>query len=201
MVATWAGVALITLLPAGTSLSAPPTSNAEPSESDRLSMSPGVVCRDIVGYEDYEPLPNAALTSDEKLLIYFRPHRYAVDRSGDTYHIHLTQEGQVRRRGEKAVIYRKEKLLDYEWKGTKPPGPVYLRNTIAIKGLKPGDYDFDITLRDKFSKDPAVTQTVQFRVVLPAQTATSAKTEPEPTHPSPKKKEKARRVAPSRPEN
>ena len=36
-------------------------------------MTPGIVCRSIDGYEDYELLPEAAQTSEEKLLVYFRP--------------------------------------------------------------------------------------------------------------------------------
>ncbi len=178
----------------------PKSSPSSPSENDDLlAMTPGIVCRSINGYEDYEVLPNAALTSEEKLLVYFRPHRYAVDRSGDGYHIHLTQMGQVRKRGEKAVLLRKEKMLEYEWKGTKPPGPLYLRNTVALKGLKPGEYEFDITLRDKFSKDPAVTQTVQFRIIPLAQPDSGEDANASQPQSSPREtKKKARRVSPSR---
>ena len=200
LVATWASVALSVVLIVGVgeeSLHAgPPLSDPEVARDDLLSMSPGIVCREIEGYEKYEEMPDSALTSDEKLLIYYRPHRYAVDRGGDSYHIHLSQEGQLRKKGEKAILFRKDKLVDYEWKGTKTPGPLYLKNTIAIKGLKPGDYEFDITLHDKLSKDPAATQTVSFKIipaVMPDQ-----KAEEKPDAGSRVSKKQARRVAPPR---
>src|SRR5690348_16508282 len=53
----------------------PAPSEEAPAPTPRpggLRMSRAVVCRTINGYEDYEPLPDAAQTSEEKLLIYFR---------------------------------------------------------------------------------------------------------------------------------
>src|SRR5271154_3640918 len=47
-------------------------------EETSLRMTPGVVCRSIAGYEDYEPLPEAAQTAEEKLLIYFRPSGHRI---------------------------------------------------------------------------------------------------------------------------
>src|SRR4051794_7952723 len=40
---------------------------------NELRMTPAVACRSIEGFEDYEPLPDPALTSGEKLLIYYPP--------------------------------------------------------------------------------------------------------------------------------
>ncbi len=128
-------------------------------------MTPAVVCETIEGYEDYRPLPGASLTSDEKLLVYYRPLGYRVEQEGPSYRLRLTQDGQIRRRGEKAVLQKKAKLLDYEVKAKAPPGPIYLRNMISLKGLKPGEYDFDIILHDEVGAGPPAVQTVPFRVV------------------------------------
>jgi hypothetical protein len=141
-------------------------SSDQPESS--LRMSPGVVCRSIDGYEAYEPLPGAELTSDEKLLVYYRPSGYKVDQVGRLYEAHFTQDAQIRKRGEKAVLRQKKKLLDYNPKKAFPPQNISLRNTISLKGLPPGDYDLTIILRDEIAKSPPATQVVKFRVI-PAQ--------------------------------
>jgi len=131
-------------------------------------MSPGVVCRTIDGYEAYEPLPGAALTSDEKLLVYYRPAGYKSALVDGHYQAHFTQDAQIRKRGEKAILRQKLKILEYKPKNPTPPQYVYLRNTVSLKGLAPGDYDLTIILRDEVAKCPAATQVVKFRVI-PAQ--------------------------------
>jgi hypothetical protein len=144
-----------------------PRPGADDPESG-LRMSRAVVCRSIDGYEAYEPLPDAALTSDEKLLVYYRPVGYKSVLVDGLYQAHFTQDAQIRKRGEKAILRQKLKLLDYKPKNSSPPQYVYLRNTFSLKGLPPGDYDFTIILRDEVAKCPPATQVVRFRVI-PAQ--------------------------------
>ena len=152
---------------------APAPAPREPAAADAgtpaLTMTKPVACAAISGYEKYEVLPDAALTSDEKLQVYYRPLNYLVKRDGSTYRIHLIQDGQIRRRGEEAALLAKPKVLDYEWKGKEPPKlQVYLRNTIGLKGLQPGDYEYDITLHDALAPgEPVARQVLAFRVVPP----------------------------------
>jgi hypothetical protein len=139
---------------------------SQPSVRPSLRMSKAVVCQSIDGYEDYETLPGAAMTSDEKLLVYYRPFGYKSARVGDAYQAHFTQDGQVRRRGQKAILWEKKKLLDYTTpRCPQPPLQTYLRNTISLKGLKPGDYEFTIILHDEVAKGATATQVVDFRVI------------------------------------
>ena len=140
---------------------------ADDNESG-LGMSRGIVCRSIDGFEAYETLPGAELTSDEKLLVYYRPERYKTVLVDGRYEAHFTQDAQIRKRGEKAVLREKKKLLDYNPKTEYPPQNIFLRNTISLKGLPTGDYDLTIILRDEVAKCPAATQVVKFRVI-PAQ--------------------------------
>lgn len=172
-----------------------PTKEKKAEARDALSTSEAVACRSIDGYERYEVLPGASLTAEEKLLVYYRPLNYRVEETGGKYQIHLTQDGQIRRRGEKAVLLRKEKLLDCEFKTDQPPTPVFLRNTIALKGLKPGDYEFDIILHDKLGENRSVTHSLSFTivpVVLPKPETDASDPEPRPA-PAPKGRTKAKR--------
>ena len=132
-------------------------------------MSPAIACKSIEGYEDFEPLPDAALTSDEKLLVYYRPTGFRTEPVGDKFRAHLVQDAQIRRRGQKVVLKRRMKLLEYEVKSDIPPDLIYLRNTISLKGLKPGHYELDIILHDKIGGGSPATQVLAFQVVAAPQ--------------------------------
>jgi hypothetical protein len=155
--------------------------DTRPSTDDpenTLRMSRGVICRSIDGYEAYERLPGAELTADEKLLVYYRPEGYKTALVNGQYQAHFTQDAQIKKRGEKAVLRQKKNVLDYKPRNPIPPQNVYLRNTISLKGLPAGDYDFVIILRDEVAKSPAVTQVVKFRVVPAQDPRKAAETSP-----------------------
>ena len=149
------------------------------AEEPALTMTLPVACKTIMGFESYEELPGAALTTEDKLLVYYRPLGYKIETTQTGgYRAHLVQEARVRRRGEKAVIWSKP-ILDFEAKKQEPLGPIYLSNTIGMKKLKSGDYDLDIILHDKLA-DATVTQILRFQVV-PIKTEPGDKTKPPPS--------------------
>jgi len=168
-----------------------PESSPAPGKSAKtdagLRIIDPVVCRDIKGYEDYVELPDAELTSDEKLLVYYRPEGYKIVKREDKFAAHFTQVGQVRPLGKKKVLLRKSKLLDYEAKSDSPPDLIYIRNTFSLKGLPPGEYEYDMILKDANAEDSNVTESVKFRVI-PAKLP-----EPDPgTRPERKPRSRAR---------
>jgi len=132
-----------------------------------LRMSPGVVCRSIDGYEQYERLPGAAQTSDEKLLVYLRPLGYMTEPVDGEYQAHLVPDFQIRKRGEKAILREKKKAFEYKPKTRERPRLIYLKNVISLKGLPPGDYDLTIILHDELAKGTPATQVVKFRIIPP----------------------------------
>jgi hypothetical protein len=138
-----------------------------PSEKDDkpLAMTRAVACRSIDGFEQYEPLPGGALTADEKLQVYYRPLNYSTSQEGEVYRVHLIQDGQIRRKGEKAVLRSKKNILEYEPKSREPLGTIFLKNSVPLKGLPPGDYEYDIILRDENRPGPPVLQSLKFRIV------------------------------------
>jgi len=132
-----------------------------------LRMTPGIVCRSIAGYDDYEPLPEAAQTAEEKLLVYFCPLGHRIEQVDDLYQAHLVPDFQIRKRGEKAILRQKLKFYEYKPKSKEPPRSIYMKNVIALKGLPPGDYDLTIILHDEIAKGPPATQVVKFRIIPP----------------------------------
>jgi hypothetical protein len=133
--------------------------------ANSLHMTPAIVCRSIDGYEAYERLPGAAQTSEEKLLVYFRPLGYRTELVDGLYQAHLTPDFQIRRRGQKAILRQKERIFEYKPRESWPPENIYMRATISIKGLPPGDYDLTIILHDLMAKGSLATQVVKFKII------------------------------------
>jgi hypothetical protein len=148
-----------------TSSSAPDTASPDesPASEKRLAMSPAVACEKINGYEQFVPLKDAAITKDEKLLVYYRPLNYTVKKNGQKYQIYFSQEVRVRKRGQKEVLWSK-KLVDEKSEYPVVPTTYYLRNTIAVQALTPGDYDLDIILHDELAQAPPAQQVLHFTV-------------------------------------
>ena len=138
------------------------------AETASLEMSKAVACRSIEGDEEYEIWPGAELTAEEKLQFYYRPRNYTTVQERDGYRAHFTQDGQIRRQGEKTVLRWKKNILDYKAKIQEPLGPILLRNSFSLKGLPPGAYEYVIILRDELKPGSSATQSLRFRIVPPA---------------------------------
>ncbi len=132
-----------------------------------LAMEPGIVCKSIDGYENYEPLPDAAQTADEKLLVYFLPTGFQVEKVEKGYQPHLTVDGEIRKRGTKPILRQKKKLIDFKPVYATPPDWIYVKQAVSLKGLAPGDYDLTIILHDELGKGATATQVVKFKVIPP----------------------------------
>jgi hypothetical protein len=144
-----------------------------------FTMDPGVVCKSIDGFENYEPLPGAAQTSDEKLLVYFRPHGFQTEKVEGKVVGHLTADGELRKRGEKNLLRQKKKMLDYKPSAVGQPEFVYLKSSVSLKGLSPGDYELTIILHDELAKGATATQAIKFKVI-PAKDPRAEKPSPMP---------------------
>jgi hypothetical protein len=156
MAATWLTIAAIMAL----------GQNVSPSETDResLRMTPGVVCSKVEGFGRYVARERPEVDRNEKLLIYYQPIGHAYERRQSKYHVRMIEDVKIRPRGKKDVLWKKEKLGEFEKDFDDIPTNLYLYNTIAVKGLAPGEYDLVIELHDELSGHHA-SQIVAFRVV------------------------------------
>ena len=85
--------------------------------------------------------------------------------AGHRYRAKFSQDGRIRRKGEKTVLMKKDQLLEYEPFFETPTERIYLVNTIGLKGLPPGDYEFDIILHDGLDEGSTSTQSVPFTII------------------------------------
>lgn len=140
-----------------------PTPDDEPPH---LFLSDPIACRSIKGYEDYQPLEEPALTKDEKLFIYLRPSDHTIEPTDDgKFKIHLVEDVNVHRKGQKRVLWGKDKIIDYEETTEFPLRNVYLGSILSLKELPVGEYTAEIIVHDKLRKDEKATVTLDFRVV------------------------------------
>jgi hypothetical protein len=143
------------------------TAKKKMDRASGLVMEPGIVCKSIDGYEDYKRLPGAAQTSDEKLLVYIRTHGFQTEKVDKAVEGHLVADGEVRRHGQKAILRQKKSMLDYRPRAAVTPERVYLKASVSLKGLVPGDYDLTVILHDEIAKDISVSQVIKFKVIPP----------------------------------
>jgi hypothetical protein len=157
----------------------------EPVKDKRpqLDMSKAAACKRIEAFEKFELLPDSSLTSDEKLQVYYRPLEYKVEKPkpGFRYRAKFSQDGRIRKKGEKTVLMKKDKILEYDANFEDPTERIYLVNNVGLKGLPPGDYEYDIILRDELSEGSSATQTISFTIIPtpkvdPAKTSEPAET-------------------------
>jgi hypothetical protein len=134
-------------------------------DAPRLEMSKAVACSRVNGFEDYVPLPEPKLTSEDKLKVYFRPINFKVEPFKTRYRARFTEDGRVRRKGEKTPLSKEDKLLDYEDTFDSPTYQIYLVNNIGLKNLPPGDYEFEIILHDGLVEGSSATQTIPFTII------------------------------------
>jgi hypothetical protein len=159
--------AWLTILATASLFATPPARADDPADEDdgKFGLTKPIACKEIRGYEDYEPLLPVELTSEDKLLVYYRPMHFKSEKTGKTYEARLSQDGRIRRKGEKSPLYSK-KYLDYRpTKQGEPPSLLYIRNTVGLKGLKPGEYEFDIILKDEVSQSAPAVRSIPFKVI------------------------------------
>ena len=137
---------------------------ADDPPARKLAMTPAVACAKITAFGDFVPLDEAVVTRDDKLLVYYEPSGFLYETVGKEYRVHFIQDARIHRRGQRASLFSKDKLLDYTGKSKQPPLNVYLTNTIALKDLAPGEYDLEIILHDEVAKGLPATQNLKFRV-------------------------------------
>ncbi|HEY2156311.1 MAG TPA: hypothetical protein VGH33_11825 [Isosphaeraceae bacterium] len=128
-------------------------------------MSKPVAVTKIHGFAAFEPLPDATLTADDKLMVYYEPTGYVIERTKDGFRALLAQDGKLRKKGRKEALWQKAPMFEFEAKDATQPYRVYMRTDLAIKGLPPGEYELDLTLHDKLAKGAHAVRTVEFKVV------------------------------------
>ncbi|HEU5115313.1 MAG TPA: hypothetical protein VFT74_01415 [Isosphaeraceae bacterium] len=144
----------------------------EPAPKDDAAVEPGltlsepIACRNIKGYEDYEPLDEPELTKDEKLFIYLRPFDHTIEDAEDgKFHVHLAEDVNIHRKGQKRVLWGKKNIIDYDKTVDYPPRNLYLGSIVSLKELPVGEYTAEIFVHDQLKKNETKIAKLDFRVV------------------------------------
>ena len=171
-------LASLAIARSGARANEPPPIAKVAKEPVSLAISKPVICKEIRGYEDFDVRPGESLRKDEKMLIYYLPLNYEEETNGEKHHVHLTQEGRVRKRGQKVALFAKKDMLIYDVKYAPPSRPIYLQNIVSLKDLKAGEYTYDIVLTDKVGGG-TVTRSVPFKITPAAPEKADSQVEPQ----------------------
>ena len=105
-------MAILSLMAAVTA-QAPSADEPKSPKASTFGMSEAVACTRVDGLDQFTPLPKAELTSEDKLKVYFRPLHFKVERvEARLSRAAFTEDGRVRRKGEKASLSKEDKLLE-----------------------------------------------------------------------------------------
>ncbi|GIW87457.1 MAG: hypothetical protein KatS3mg108_1781 [Isosphaeraceae bacterium] len=157
--------------------------------SDRgFAISEPVACRVIRGYEDYEPLAEPVIPRTEKLLIYVRSEGHQYERQADGYRFHLVQDVNIRRQGEKKILWGRKRVVDYEGTSPRPPLQLYLSTTLGLVDLPPGTYEADLIVHDRIGGGEPARRTLTFRLTDPPPTPPRSDRITDSTRPTPASK-------------
>jgi hypothetical protein len=127
-------------------------------------MSDPVACRKITGFDDYEALENASIGTGEKLLVYTRVTGHTVEKAKASYRVHLLQDVNIRKKGQKRIVWGRKKILDYQGQTDDPTTRIYLGTTIALKGFPAGDYQAELMLTDALNPERTARQVLDFTI-------------------------------------
>jgi hypothetical protein len=141
--------------------------DSEPTPT--LAISEPIVCSEIRGFGDFDRLEPPVLSADQKLQTYLQPTGHTInhDSKTDLHSAHLVVDVVLRRKGQKTPIARKDKILDYKPRASSPPTNLYLGTTLSLKGLRPGDYELDLLVKDQLAPanpKPSASRTVAFKI-------------------------------------
>ena len=145
-------------------------------------VSEPIVCKSIKGFRNYERLDPPELTVYDKLLIYVEPTGFETKSQADVKKGQLVQNGKVRAKGSKTVIFERQELLKVEPELKIGHELYYLSATVGFKNLKPGEYSLDLETVDKLAQpERKISQTIDFRIIPGSDPAETEKPKPAAT--------------------
>lgn len=140
-----------------------------------------IVCKAIRGLGQYERLDPPELTVYDKLLVYVEPSGFATRSMDGVAKGLLVQNGKVRAKGSKTVIFERQELLKVEPEIKVGRELFYLSATVGFKNLKPGEYTLDLETVDKAaSPERKIMHVIDFRITPGQLPADEEKPKPTP---------------------
>jgi hypothetical protein len=163
------------------------TDDAPKFEKPKITVTKAVACESITGFRDYVELPEPVVTRDDKLLLYFEVSDHAYEKSKTSYRAHLTVDVRMRKKGQRGIFWKKDKILDYPVSAKTSPNLIYMATTMGLKACSPGDYELDLLFHDLIGKEDA-SQTFAFRIKPTSTAKTTGKESPERRSPGTKRR-------------
>jgi hypothetical protein len=120
---------------------------------------------EVKGFGNYTPHAGTAFKPGDTLLIYFEPIGYAFTPDGDGFKVTIAADMEIHTPGG-LILAKAADFGRLEWRARAKTREVHATLKLPLPKLKPGDYQFLITLRDQGSSKSTRT-TLPFSVAAP----------------------------------
>lgn len=139
---------------------------AEPAQTTDLKVSEPITCKSVKGFRNYERLDPPELTTFDKLLVYIEVSGFATFTDENQQKARLVQNGKVRAKGSKTVIFERKELLRFEPVSKTGRETFYLSSTVGFTDFSPGEYVLELeTVDNAASPERKVIHSIEFRII------------------------------------
>lgn len=138
----------------------------ELTQTTDFKVSEPITCKSVKGFRNYEQLDPPELTTFDKLLVYVEVSGFATFDDENQRKARLIQNGKVRAKGSKSVIFERKELLSFEPVSKTGRETFYFASTIGFTDFTPGEYVLELETVDKAAlPERKVTQSIEFRII------------------------------------
>jgi len=128
----------------------------------QLGMVDFTICDKVLNFGSYVPNREARVEPGGKLLVYYEPINWFINRVQGRFEFNLTQDAAVLSLDGKE-LFNQKKMFTFTMNTAKPVFDLYVTNSLNLEGLPPGRYVYRATLHDEF-KNAVASQTAEFEV-------------------------------------
>ncbi|MBN2143936.1 MAG: hypothetical protein JW774_04855 [Candidatus Aureabacteria bacterium] len=121
------------------------------------------LCTNIIGYGQYVAAPDNKVKAGSEIYFYYEPVNLFTNRLNQSYQIWYTQDMIILSQDGKE-LYRASDALNFNYQSLAPVMDIYASNTLNLKEVPPGIYQFQAVIHDKLKKRDA-TYSFVFEVV------------------------------------
>ncbi|WP_320175388.1 hypothetical protein [Maridesulfovibrio sp.] len=122
----------------------------EKQNKGKLGAQVFLLCKKVLSYSSYYPLPENKVQRGTSLLLYYEPINWFTSMQQGRYEFYLTQDVKLETAtGE--VLFEREKLLSMHYNTGKPILDIYMTNDFNLGRLPAGKYRYIVFLHDMIS--------------------------------------------------
>lgn len=127
-----------------------------------LTFGAVVFVDEVTAFRDYQARPEAAFVAGDTVTIYLEPRGYGFVSADGWYRAAFATALEIRTPGG-LILGQSDDFGTIVWTGRYPSREILLTVSVTLPDLKPGDYEFELTLSDE-ATDKSETVVLPFAI-------------------------------------